>query len=158
MATASWPRKHEQILTADRRQEVDLRVWEEPVPGARYAIGFDPAYGRNDNADNNVICVARCFADKWMQVAEYASNKHTAGQSAWVMAHLAGWYTNCIVNLEVGGPGDQVVMELNSIRQQLRSEEYQKAMKMPPGAGNFLRNHALVSLPSARLHGGRLCL
>ena len=77
-------------LPPDRYNEVDLRVWEEPVPGARYAIGFDPAYGRNDNADNNVICVARCFADKWVQVAEYASNNHTAGQSAWVMAHLAG--------------------------------------------------------------------
>ena len=38
----------------------------------------------------------------------------------------------------MGGPGDQVMMELNSVRQQLRSEEYQKAMKMPPGATNFL--------------------
>jgi hypothetical protein len=130
--------KCEQILDQNRRPEVDLRVWEEPVPGARYAIGFDPAYGRNDNADNNVICVGRCFADKWVQVAEYASNAHTAGQAAWVMAHLAGWYQNCIVNLEIGGPGDQVVMELNSVRQQLRSEEYQKAMNIAPGAVNFL--------------------
>jgi len=130
--------KCEQIITPERYNEVELRVWEAPVPGARYAIGFDPAYGRNDNADNNVICVARCFADKWVQVAEYASNNHTPGQAAWVMAHLAGWYSNCIVNLEIGGPGDQVMMELNSVRQQLRSEEYQKAMNMPAGATNFL--------------------
>jgi hypothetical protein len=130
--------KCEQILDPDRRMEVDLRIWEQPVPGGRYAIGFDPAYGRNDNADNNVICVARCFADKWVQVAEYASNAHTASQAAWAMAHLAGMYQNCIVNLEIGGPGDQVVMEINSLRQQLRSEQYQRATGAPPGATNFL--------------------
>src|SRR5208283_178058 len=130
--------KCEQIIDPNRRGEVELRVWEDPVPGARYVIGFDPAYGRNDNADNNVICVARCFADRWVQVAEYASNQHTAGQSAWVLAHLAGWYSNCVVNLEIGGPGDQVMMELNSLRHQLRSENYQKAMGAPEGAKDFL--------------------
>ncbi len=130
--------KREQITDPNRRGEIELRVWEPPVADGRYAIGMDPAYGRNDNADNTAICVARCFADRWVQVAEFATNSHEPREAAWVMAHLAGEYKNCIVNLEIGGPGDAIMMELNSVRQQLRAEEYQKAMGVDGGSSTFL--------------------
>ena len=51
-----------------------------------------------------------------------------------MLAYLAGLYRNCIVNLEIGGPGDSVMMELNSLRQQLRSENYKAAMGMSGNA------------------------
>ena len=114
----------EQITDARRIAEVSLRVWENPIEGARYAIGVDPAYGRNDNADRHAISVGRCFADKIVQVAEYATNDVDTRQVTWVLAFLAGRYKNCIVNLEIGGPGHAVMAELNSLRHELRATDY----------------------------------
>src|SRR5258708_17249742 len=37
-----------------------LKVWEEPVKGAFYALGADPAYGSSDTADRFVVEVNRC--------------------------------------------------------------------------------------------------
>jgi hypothetical protein len=54
--------------------DVRLRVWEDPAPTGQYVIGCDPAWGRNDWADRSSISVWRCFADKLIQVAEYADS------------------------------------------------------------------------------------
>jgi hypothetical protein len=116
--------KIEQILDPNRIREVELRVWEAGQPDGKYVIGVDPAFGRHDEADNFVISVIRCFADRWIQVAEYASNLHSAEQATWVLAYLAGRYRNAMVNLEINGPGDQVMMVLNNLRRELRAKEY----------------------------------
>lgn len=101
---------------------VELRVWEPPVPRGRYAVGFDPAWGRNDWKDRNCISVWRCFADKCVLVAEYATADHEVKQAAWVMAHLAGAYGDCILNYEINGPGNVVKMEWDALRGQLNAE------------------------------------
>lgn len=129
--------KMEWIDDARRVAEVELRVWTEPADGAQYVIGADPAFGRNDNNDRHCISVFRCFADKMVQVAEYADNKCDTRQVAWVLAYMAGYYKNCMVNLEIGGPGHAVMNELKSLREQLRSEEYQKAIGHD-GASDYL--------------------
>lgn len=95
-----------------------LHVWEEPVDTAYYVIGADPAYGSSDWADRFCIQVFRCYADGMEQVAEFATPEMNTYQFAWVIAHLAGAYKNSTVNLEVNGPGQAVINELNNLRRQ----------------------------------------
>jgi hypothetical protein len=116
----------EKIEDLDRRDEVELRVWHEPVDGASYVIGADPAYGRNEWKDRSAISVWRCYADRLVQCAEYASDAVDTRQTAWIMAHLAGAYKDCIVNLELTGPGRAVMVEFDGLRDRLRAEMFQK--------------------------------
>lgn len=120
-----WATVIEPITDPNRLDEVELRVWEEPNPNGTYVIGCDPAYGHSENSDNHAVSVWRCYADKIVQVAEYADNRVQTHQAAWVLAYLAGAYKNCMVNLELGGPGRQVMREFDNIKSQLRSELYQ---------------------------------
>lgn len=119
----------EEITDSSRIDEVELRVWEEPVKDAMYVIGCDTAYGRNDWGDRHAIQVFRCFADKMVQVAEYASPDPETRQAAWVLAHIAAAYKNCIVNIELGGPGQAVFTEWNGLRNQLKAEMYAEQVK-----------------------------
>lgn len=109
--------------------EVQLRVWHEPVPDGKYVIGADPAYGRNDHKDRHACSVLRCFADKVVQVAEFATSNIEVKQFAWILAFIAGAYSDCIVNLELGGPGRMVMLEWDHILGMLRSEAYAPKVK-----------------------------
>jgi hypothetical protein len=128
----------EKIWDGSRLHEVELRVWEQPIKEATYVIGCDPAQGRNANKDRHSISVWRCFADKLVQVAEYADNNCETRQAAWVLAYIAGAYRNCMINLEItGGYGQTVMTELDNIKNQLRAEIYnEKTMAL--GWGDFL--------------------
>jgi hypothetical protein len=99
---------------------LDLRVWEAPKKNGVYVIGVDPAYGRSSEADRSVISVWRCFSDKVIQVAEYAAAEAETRQVAWVMCHLASEYRDCIINLEINGPGGAIMQELTSLKQLLQ--------------------------------------
>ena len=107
---------------------IELRVWEQPKEGATYVLGCDPAYGRNDWKDRHSISVWRCFADKMVQVAEYADNRVETYQAAWVLAYLAAVYKDVIVNIELTGPGRAVFQELNSKRDEYRSDARAKVV------------------------------
>jgi hypothetical protein len=119
----------EKIDDYDRIDEVELRVWHEPVDGASYVIGADPAYGRNDWKDKGAISVWRCYADRLVQCAEYASDAIDTRQFAWILAHLAGAYKDCMVNLELTGPGRAVMVEFDGLRDRLRAEMFQKQVE-----------------------------
>lgn len=120
----------EKIWDISRLHEVELRVWEQPRKDAQYVIGCDPAMGRNDNKDRHCVSVWRCFADRLVQVAEYADNNVETRQAAWVLAYLAGAYRNCMINLEVtGGYGQTVMTELDNVKNQLRAEIYNEKTK-----------------------------
>lgn len=106
----------------DDHHEIELKVWEEPVPSGHYVIGMDPAWGRNEHKDRHAIVVLRCFADKVVQVAEYATANVEVKHAAWVCAHLAGAYSNCIVNIDLNGPGRALMMEWNHVRDLLNAE------------------------------------
>lgn len=123
-----WASRMEPIDTMDRIDEVELRVWEEPDKEANYAIGCDPALGRNDNKDRHAIEVYRCFADRLVQVAEYADNNVETRQAAWVLAYLAGIYENCVINIELtGGHGRAVMTEFDHLREKFKTEAFQSA-------------------------------
>lgn len=94
----------------------ELRVWAYPIPGATYVLGCDPAYGSSDWADRFVVEVFRCYADRLEQVAEYATEKASTVYFAWVIAHLAGAYRPSYVNLEITGPGGEVLARLDDLR------------------------------------------
>lgn len=115
---------------------IELRVWEQPVEGATYVLGCDPAYGRNDWKDRHGLSVWRCFADKMVQVAEYADNRVETYQAAWVLAYLAAVYKDVIINIELTGPGRAVFQELNSKRDEYRTESKMK-ISMERGWDNF---------------------
>lgn len=104
--------------------ETDLRVWEEPVPWGRYAIGCDPAYGRADWNDSHAIAVYRCYADRLIQVAEYGSTEPETFQVTWALAHIASIYTDCCVNFEISGPGIVIKTTLDQMRLLLRSNAW----------------------------------
>jgi hypothetical protein len=108
------------FIKAESIDDVTLRVWEPPKPNGVYVIGMDPAYGSSETADRLVISVWRCFADKMVQVAEYACNDTTTQHGAWVLAHLAGEYRDVMINLELQGGGDQVMNEIKYLKQSLQ--------------------------------------
>lgn len=94
-----------------------LRVWEPPKRDGVYVMGVDPAYGSSEESDRAVISVWRCFADKVVQVAEYATTDTTTQHCAWVLAHLAGEYRDIMINLELQGGGDQIMSEIKHLKQ-----------------------------------------
>jgi hypothetical protein len=112
------------VLRAENMKSVELKVWEEPVEDATYAIGCDPAYGENPDNDRSSIQVFRCFADGCDQVAEYNFTMINTRQLAWVLASLLGWYgfhprNDVRYILELNGAGTAVWNELRSLRQQI---------------------------------------
>jgi len=121
-----------QLEELDSTKDADLRIWEEPHPNGTYVMGVDTAYGREDK-DRNAIEVFRCYADRLVQVAEFATGIPETYQCAWVMAHLAGCYKNVIINLEVSGPGFAVMDELRHLRQLLDN-------RMLPGLSSNVSN------------------
>lgn len=120
MGNDFWSVVCEQIVDDNRTEEVVLRVWEEPREDGTYVVTCDPAYGRDDDKDKHAIAVFRCFGDKLLQVAEYADNAIDTRQAAWVLAHLAGAYKNCIVNVEITGPGGIIITELENLKERMR--------------------------------------
>lgn len=100
--------------------EADLKIWEGPTEHGEYIISCDPAYGRNDNKDRHCIQVWRAYADRLVQCAEYATPNPETYQAAWVLAHLAGFYKNVIINLEIQGPGQAIQRELTNLRQKFQ--------------------------------------
>jgi hypothetical protein len=106
----------------DPVEDIELKVWEEPVADGRYVIGMDPAYGRKEWKDSHVISVWRCFADRMVQVAEYATADVEVKHAAWVLFHLSAAYRNCVVNVEITGPGRHVMDEFDHLRQLVGAE------------------------------------
>ena len=113
----------------DSAKDVDLRIWAEPQPNAKYVIGFDVAYGRNEHKDGNVISVWRCYADKIVQVAEYASYGVDVRRASWVFFHLVAAYGDVMGNLEIGGPGHLVMAEFDHLRRLLEAEHNAEKVK-----------------------------
>lgn len=92
-----------------------LRIWEYPMPSGVYVIGADPAYGYNEDSDQSVVQVFRCYSDRIVQVAEFSARGVRTDQFAWVILHLAGAYRNVMVNLELTGPGQAVLGEMRNV-------------------------------------------
>lgn len=105
--------------------DAELRVWERPSSFGTYALGADPAYGTSieDNSwlDRFAITVLRCYADRVVQVAEYAADDVDPHKFAWIIAFLCGWYRKTRLVLELNGPGATVFTELKHLRRELQS-------------------------------------
>ena len=120
-------------------ENAEVTIWETPVwpdgPGQRggtYVLGADPAFGSSEWADEFAVSVCRCYADRIVQAAEVGTPDWTDQQFAWVIAHLAGWYGECMLCLEMQGPGGAVYNELTNLKRM--------AASLPPGdprAGAF---------------------
>jgi len=97
--------------------QAQLTVWEEPEPLGRYVIAGDPAFGSSTDSDRFCIEVLKCFADGCEQVAEFCTVECTTYAFAWAMLHLAGAYRDCLVILEMNGPGKTVWDEFQRVQQ-----------------------------------------
>jgi hypothetical protein len=103
-------------LLATPQKLATLYVWEEPQAKGVYVLGADPAYGSSEWADRFCISVWRCYADRLVQVAEFVDPDMATYSFAWVLAYLAGAYEPCRVNLEINGPGQAVLAELQNMK------------------------------------------
>lgn len=103
-------------LLATPEKLATLRVWEEPHPKGIYVLGADPAYGSSEWADRFCLSVWRCYSDRVVQVAEFVDPDLATYSFAWILAYLAGAYEPCRVNLEINGPGQSVLAELQNMR------------------------------------------
>jgi hypothetical protein len=103
-------------LLATPEKLATLRVWEEPQAKGVYVLGADPAYGSSEWADRFCLSVWRCYADRLVQVAEFVDPDMATYSFAWVLAYLAGAYEPCRVNLEINGPGQSVLAELQNMK------------------------------------------
>lgn len=115
----------------------DLTVWEEPIDGAYYSIGGDPAFGSSDWADRFVISVWRCYADRLEQVAEFCVTDLSTYRYAWVLCYLAGAYKNSMVNLEVNGPGQAVLSEMKNLQRKIGSLPRNQARALTDVVGHM---------------------
>lgn len=147
------------VIRAENTRSIELKVWEEPVEDAVYAIGIDPAFGENPINDRSAIQVLRCYADGCDQVAEYAFSLINTRQLAWVIASLLGWYGAHPRNqvryiLELNGPGGAVWNELRSLKQQI--ELGYAPLAQEDGLKNVFRNvQAYISTRSDSLGPGQ---
>ena len=99
----------------------NLKIWDFPQNGGHYVIGADPAYGSSEWADRFCASVYRCYADGMDQVAEFNTADCSPYQFAWVICYLAGAYmmnsnATCMLNLEINGPGQAVLTEMNQLK------------------------------------------
>lgn len=105
-------------LLATTAKMSTLKVWEEPNAKGVYVLGADPAYGSSEWADRFCCSVWRCYSDRLVQVAEFVDTDLATYSFAWILAYLAGAYEPCLVNLEINGPGQGVLAELQNMRRQ----------------------------------------
>ena len=103
-------------LLATPQKLATLYVWEQPSAKGVYVMGADPAYGSSEWADRFCLSVWRCYSDRLVQVAEFVDPDMATYSFAWVLAYLAGAYEPCRVNLEINGPGQGVLSELQNMR------------------------------------------
>jgi len=103
------------------KENAEVTIWETPNEKGMYVLGADPAYGSSEWADEFAANLGRCYADRYVQVLEVGTPSWNEAQFAWVLAHLAGWYgkspqSECMLNLEMLGPGGAVFNELQNLR------------------------------------------
>jgi hypothetical protein len=123
--------KVEAITTAVKPDQIKLRVWEYPHPDGVYVIGADPAGGRSELSNHHCVAVYRVFADKMVQVAEWADGIPETRHCAWVLAYLAGQYRNCRINIDLtGGIGSAIMQSFDDLRVRMRSELYQAEIRL----------------------------
>lgn len=137
------------------RKTANLVVYEAPVAGAQYVLGADPAYGSSEWADRYVVSVWRAYADRLVQVAEFADPNLMSYSFAWIIAYLAGCYAPCAWNLEVNGPGGAVLGEIDNLRKQQFSGNPQDRATMKNFLGGmkeflYTRADQISKAPTAR--------
>ncbi len=127
------------IIPAIHWRDVELRVWDQPVPGVTYVVAADCAFGRNPDNDRSAIQVLACYADCVEQVAEYASATTNTTQFAWVIASVAAFYKNVVTIIEIDGPGEAVWKEYEGIPRLVKSS-YMRAQAEERGLVDVFNN------------------
>lgn len=132
------------VYPARNYRDIEYKIWEEPVIGASYVVGVDPAYGHSEKNDRSAIEVVKCYADGMEQVAEYISGSIEPSHLAWVMWTLVGYYGSkaglpVVPIIELNGPGEAVWKEAQAVRQQVLNGYLNRAAE-EKGLADLFRN------------------
>lgn len=95
----------------------NLKIFEFPKENEVYYIGADPSWGANPDSDKAVISVWKGYKDKIIQVAEYGASGVGVIEFAKLCLFFACFYKKANLNLEIQGPGQAVLKEINAMRQ-----------------------------------------
>jgi hypothetical protein len=109
------------IIEAKPKQAT-LKVWQEPVAGATYVLGCDPNWSSSEDSDRNCISVWRAWYNRVEQVAEFCTTEISTYATAWIMAYMGGYFSPCSTNIEINGPGAQVLAELINLKRAASSK------------------------------------
>jgi len=92
-------------------------VWEHPQPNQKYAIGADPTFGANPDSDWGVISIWKVDENTRgiVQVAEFADRLIDPVRFARLLALLCSLYYPSYLNLEITGPGQIVLKEMQNL-------------------------------------------
>ena len=129
------------VEEATSKEAIKLRVWEKPHKDGLYVIGVDVAGGRSEDSNMHSCSVWRVYADKMVQVAEWADSIPETRHCAWVTAYIAGQYANCRINIDMtGGIGIAVMQAFEDLRSRMRSDMYGDKMKAAMAAARMERD------------------
>ena len=129
------------VEEATSKEAIKLRVWEKPHKDGLYVIGVDVAGGRSEDSNMHSCSVWRVYADKMVQVAEWADSIPETRHCAWVTAYIAGQYANCRINIDMtGGIGIAVMQAFEDLRSRMRSDMYGDKMKAAMAASRMERD------------------
>lgn len=132
------------IIPARTWREVELRIWETPVPDASYIVGCDSAFGHSEKNDRSAVEVFRAYADGMDQVAEFVSGSIQPDHLAWMVWTLVGYYGSfsgrpVMPIIELNGPGEAVWKEMQAV-QQIITNGYLRNAAAERGIADIHRN------------------
>lgn len=144
-------------LVEVQARTANLTMWEQPdydKSGKRgmYVLGADPAYGSSEWADRFAVSVWRCYSDRLVQVAEFVDPDLSTYSFAWVMVYLAGAYDPCLVNLEINGPGQAVLGEIQNLKRLVSAGKHSADAKTMFNVTRNIQNYLYRRLDS--VYGG----
>lgn len=124
-----WEPNKIQILPATARN-FNFLVFELPQEGKKYVFGADPTFASNPNSDWGVISIWRAEIDGLYQVAEFASRSVDPITFARLIYLLGSLYWPVYLNLEITGPGEAVLKEMDFILRDKNKNAIE--VKIPP--------------------------
>jgi len=94
-------------------------MFEPPKDGEHSFIGADPSWGASPDSDRAVISVWKGYKNKIIQVAEFVESNLGVVEFAKLCLFFACFYKNAYLNIEIQGPGQSVLKELQNFKRSM---------------------------------------
>lgn len=125
----------------------NLTIYEYPQlqkSGISYVMGADPAYASSADSDMSVISAWKADHNGMVQVAEYSSNTCHPLEFAKICIMMVALYPGSYLTLEVTGPGQVVLREIDRIKSRFDINfKVESAKAMPEILQNVLKSNVM---------------